>query len=249
MADVFIALTRPENVDENWPPKIDAPIRNDAKEQASFGRTKSSITNSPAGILPPWTEKPPEESITNVEAKIRATGGEPVANSENFIGRSTRGGLQEYEPRDLPVGTPVKESDTQILKTVGATLATDAHHATIYEGPGPQRPTKLNHVERQFGAAISNEQNVTFSSTPTPRKIANAEDTDLNPSHTPIENNDISFSRSEGIVSNETGTILPNVGKAINPVMDTFVGGGGSQTKEVRDDEIGFGSAGKTLNT
>jgi hypothetical protein len=234
MADVFIALTRPEIVDKDWPPKIEAPVQNDAHEQASFGRAKSMITNDVAGIVAPSNNgKPPEETVSNVEAKIKTTIGAPIANAENFLGIATRGGNHRYPPRDPPKGTPIMGGDSQILHQVGAPISNDGQHATIYQGPETEHPRKIAEPPTSPSSPISNENGVTFSKTNTAKKLAGTEDLKLVATKIAVENSDTTtFAKNEGSISNEIpSTILPINGQQTYPSTDTSIGGGGDQTK------------------
>lgn len=234
MADVFIAVTRPPNADKNWPPKISPPVQNDAHEQASFGRTKTMITNDVAGIVNPSNNKAPEETVSNVEAKIKTTIGAPISNPDNFLGIATRGGTHRYPPREPLAGTPVSAgADSQILKQVGAPISNDGQHAVIYEGPQTDRPRKIAEPPSAPSAPISNENGVTFSMTNTEKKVPGMDDLTLQPSTVPVENGDLAtFSKNEGSVSNEAPSIiLPINGQQTYPSTDTSIGGGGDQTK------------------
>ncbi len=249
MADVFIALTRPEIIDEDWPPKIQTPVLNDADQQASFGRAKMSVTNDVAGIVAPSNNnKAPEETVSNVEAKIKGTVGAPISNAENFLGIATRGGTHRYPPREPSKGTPIIGGDSQILHQVGAPISNDGQHAIIYQGPETDRPRKIAELPSSPGTPVSNENGVTFSMTHTAKRHPGTEDLKLVTTKLAIENSDsTTFAKSDGNVSNEIpSVILPINGQQTYPSTDTSIGGGGDQTKLAGAVEI-IGT-GKPLN-
>lgn len=252
MADVFIALTRPEIVDKDWPPKIETPVLNDAHDQASFGRAKSCVTNDVAGqIQQSSNDKAPEATVTNVESKIKPTTGAPIANADNYLGITTRGGTHRYAPRDPPKGTPIRGGDSQILPQVGAPISNEGHqaHAIIYQGPETDHARPPAALPTAPSTPISNESGVTFSTlAPAPKRRPNQENTTYEKSKIAVENSDIALAKSAGTVSNEIPSVIsPMVGQLAYPQMDTRTGGGGDQTKPAGAD-VDITGTGQPLN-
>jgi hypothetical protein len=264
MAEVTFGLTEQEIVPDKWPPEISRPINNEAA--GNFVQVGEPITNDRDAKVhaakKPLVGKQPQP-INTVEVNMVPTGA-PVSNDHHHaVIHSSRSGAEAapLPPDGQPLpGTQVQNPDVQIFRQpTGQPISNDMGHATIFHAK-PQKtdlpmqtPPQYENIP-QLGAFISNERNVTFSGSPPQsvpaHEIRPAGHRNTHTTPTLYNSGDVSMTKNAGHVSQGSTEvhIAQEGGKAtIIPNTDLSIGGGGDNTKEVRDEEVHFGATGKIL--
>lgn len=252
MAEVFIAITTPEIIDENWPPRPSEPIRTDAAKESDFIPAPQPISNSDTAIAPPASPPPVTDqqqgdhrsisaiSTGNTEVRFTpsAAPGGPVSN-ERGAG-TINGNPPAYaylrQNNMPPPPAPIVTNREATFSPGAQPIQNDqqrviAAHAAHVQAPVAhvQAPAIKNVVQETQGTPVSNEA-PSFMKSPSMNVDSN---TYIPPStHSHIITGGVMN------VGNSDVQILPPSGAPIEARNDTTIGGGGDPTKTVRADEI-----------
>jgi len=242
MAEVFIAVTTPEIIDENWPPKPAEPVRTDAVKESEFIPAPQPISNSDAAMIPPPVSppSPPQEGgykpvspVSTGSTDVSFTpGGGPISN-ERGAG-TIHGNPPAYaylRQNNMPPPPPPITTNREVTFSPGSQpiqndqQRTIAHVQNLVAQAGAQR--------NDDNATISNEK-PSFMKSP-PMNVDS--DTFVPP---PAHGDPDKHIVSGGVVNvgNSDVQILPPSGAPMEARNDTTIGGGGDITKAVRADEI-----------
>ncbi len=261
MADVTFGLTQQEIEPEKWPPEIAKPVSNEG--HGAFVQVGEPITNDRDSKV--YDAKKPNNGrvthpVNTVEVSM-APAGAPVSNDRTAVINTNRAhaSAAPMPPEGQPLpGTAIKTADVQILRAGQQPITNDhgpavIHHIKPARTDLPDPPAEYVNVP-QAGAFISNEKNVTYSSSP-PRSVPDHErvvpgrrNTHTTP--TVYSSGDVTMGKNAGHVAQGTTEVnIPQEGgdAAIFVNTDVSIGGGGDNTKDVRSEEVSFGAIGRGI--
>ena len=134
MADVFIRQTKPSIVDENWPPKIEAPVQSDRVE--FFPPAPQPLVRSDAPIIfgLAQTELPEDNrtpvSVGSTETRF-ATSYEPISN-ERGSGTIFGTGPTQHSVNLPPPPLPIGNTEVQMTPNPSGALGNDPTRSIMY---------------------------------------------------------------------------------------------------------------------
>lgn len=262
MADVFIAVTQPEIIPEEWPPKAQQPQSNDAAANF-FAPTYEPVANSQGAVIHSGpTPESPGVPVMNVERSF-APAPAPITNDGHAAIFSRPAGVER------PVTQPAQSPDVQLTGGVGAPISNERGAGTIHYNAPPTPPEAHAAVATEpqpiaSTPVISNERNVSFvpspapptaiipgmPGTPPPESVRHVGQ----PSPIPMNvSGDTFIAPAAGVVQggggyNPDAQILQQPGAVLNVDSDRSIGGGGDPTRLAGSDSVSFGGIGAPID-
>lgn len=265
MAESYIALTRPEIIDESWPPKIDKPVNTEEVTYFPAAASNPVANSQEASIMSGHTPPDQPGRVVSNEPTKTTPSGAPV-NNDHGPATIHQDASHAWTRPSTPAPT---QSDVQ-LHPGGLPMRNDGA-AIIHHGPErlglPREPVQ---VPRPPSGTISNENNVSFvPSAPQPSSAFVPPPTEFGlmpigrPS-TPVDvpadpyapmnvNGDVFLAPSHNgqghpqTVHNE-GTQFYATGQTMYADNDKTFGKSGESNKVAGRDDVTFGGAGGTMS-
>lgn len=260
MAETYIALTKPETIDENWPPKIAEPVISGMTSYFPHAATNPVANSQEVAVMRGHAHAIPGQVVSNEGARL-APSGAPVNNDH---GAATI--HREATPNGFATPMePIQQSSDVSMHPGGQPMRNDGA-AIIHHISAPLHVPE----ERKLppGTVISNENNVSFApsaappqtaiipppSTPSPeRHIAKPVDA-ARDSYAPMNvNGDVFMPPAQNpqpvqhTVNNE-GAQFYATGKPMYADTDHTFGASGESNKVAGRDDVTFGGAGGTMS-
>lgn len=244
MAETYVALTKPETIDENWPPKIEKPVTSDATSYFPAAASDPVANSQEVAIAHGHRPDQPGRIVSNEPSRL-APSGAPVSND-----RGTAVIMHRDAPPRIRQSDPVPIQQDVSMHPGGAPLRNDSA-ATIHHGP-VALPAPHQEPQRVFrqGGVVSNENNVSF--VPSAPHAKPLEDPRVNPTdpYAPMNlSGDVFVAPSRG-AHNSDGSPQQFYasGATLNADNDRTFGKSGESHKVAGRDDVTFGGAGGTMS-
>jgi hypothetical protein len=254
MADVYIAQSLPDIIDDGWEPIAKAPVTNDKASGGKFAKVGlSPITSTSDTIVHQafhQTGRQPPHRVTNTEARMIPSPEAPISNDRTAVVHHAHpqkiGGVI-VERRVAPLcGAEVKFSAHGQPMTNDAQAGTIHHnHATIDAGEPTSSPDDHH---PPVGTTVSNERNVSFVPSAPRRAPLDPRDATPSPAGAMNVSGDVFFGKNAGHVGATEVHMLPKQGKPFRPNGDISIGGGGDTTTMAGSEGISMSPGGQPIN-
>lgn len=244
MAETYVALTKPETIDDNWPPKIEEPITNDATSYFPKAAFDPVANSQEVAIAHSHVPNLPGRVVSNEPSRL-APNGAPVSNDRGHAVIMHRDVLP---PWALPNDPKPIQADVSFQRG-GAPMRNDGA-ATIHYGPVPLPvPQQATVRTVRPGGIVSNENNVTFAPNAPQAPPTNDPLPPADPFAPMNVSGDVFVAPSRGAQNSDGGPQqFYASGATLNADNDRTFGRSGESHKVAGRDDVSFGGAGGTMS-
>lgn len=260
MAETYIALTKPEIIDENWPPKIAEPVISGMTSYFPHAASDPVANSQEVAVMRGHAHAIPGQVVSNESANLTPNGA-PV-NNDHGPATIHHDAVSHRHAQPMP---PLQQTSDVSMHPGGQPMRNDGI-AIIHHIAAPLAAVEARKIPP--GTVISNENNVSFSGSAAPpstaiippppvsspeRRIPPSVDA-VRDSYAPMNvTGDVFMPASQSpqpvqhTVNNE-GAQFYATGKPMNADNDRTFGASGESNKVAGRDDITFGGAGGTMS-